>query len=148
MFYTQQAIPLPLLPSGDLGPETQLLSSRRLPDPEQSLHCLMYSFYLRLALIFQVLIQLPGEKPVIKTSCPHFQKPFVIQGFKNRKKMQVTFYTECGIIFSLLYSMCQIWFLWQFILYKVKGRFSACSFFSLPSIWLIDSSHTTNSFPH
>lgn len=46
-------------------------ASRRLPDPDQSLHRLMYSLCLRSALIFQVLTSLPGDKCIKSLSSKH-----------------------------------------------------------------------------
>lgn len=78
------------------------------------------------------------KKPIIKH---HALSPWVIQyplqNFKGTDSMQVIFSIQCGLFFSpLLYSMCQIWFLWQSVLHKVKGSFSALPFFFLPPIWL------------
>lgn len=46
--------------------------SRRLPDPDQPLHHLMYSLCLRSALIFQVFISVPGDKCIKSLSSKHY----------------------------------------------------------------------------
>lgn len=46
------------------------------------------------------------------------------------------FPSNVGYFSFLLYSTCQIWYLWQSILHKVKGSFLALPFFFLPPIWL------------
>lgn len=46
-------------------------ASRRLPDPDRPLCPLMYSLCLRSALIFQILILLPGDKCIKSLSSKH-----------------------------------------------------------------------------
>lgn len=46
--------------------------SRRLPDPDQLLHHLIYSLCLRSALIFRVLISVPGDKCIKSLSSKHY----------------------------------------------------------------------------
>ena len=118
-------------------------ASRRLPDPDQLLHRLMHSLCLRSALIFQVLISMPVDKCIKSLSSKHYalnSTSLLVSssGFqKLRQNASHILHPMWDNFFSLHYSMCRIWFLWQFILYKVKGRFQPVLFFFLTYGWLI-----------
>lgn len=134
------------------SPETHPLFSRRLPDPDWPLHHLMYSLCLRSALIFQVLILLPGDKCIKSLSSKHHALNsaglwYPLQDFKNTHKMQVTSYIQCGISFFSALQYVPNLIPVTIHIVQSERKLSACSFF-LSSIWLIDSSHTTNSFSY
>lgn len=72
---------------------------------------------------------------------------YPLQDFKNSDKMQVTFYIQCGITFFSALQYVPNLIPVTIHIVQSERKLSACSFF-LPSIWLIDSSHTTNSFSY
>lgn len=86
--------------------------SRRLPDPDQLLHHLMYSLCLRSALIFQVLISVPGDKCIKSLSSKHYalnSTSLLVSssGFQeHRQNASHILHPMWNNFFSLFFTVC------------------------------------------